>query len=490
MWILGVATLPWLQFILGISLFSGDAVIVFIYLVGWAASIMVGYNLTKSDTVLPMMNVLWIAALLSAMIGLFQWLKLEAVLGIYAVQTDLADPAMGNLAQPNQMASLLLMGIVAYAYIYERRIIGTFAFTLGVLFMTIVLVMTHSRAGMLGMFAVCGFLWSKRVFFEIRVGSHHIAAWLAVFAIAQLVWPDIDHFLMLDQGHEPIFSANGRIEIYTQIVDGISQAPWLGYGWNQTATALMAGVVSFPGNSVVLYAHNAMLDVVAWNGVPMGLILIGMGTYWFVTRLVRVKGLAGTYAMACLFPFAVHSMVEFPFAYSYFLIAAGLLMGVVEYSTGDSKSHELRPGLINLAVTSWALIAANVVYEYAQIEEDFRVTRFENYRIGSTEPLYREPKIWMLSQLATMQRAYRFQPVRNMSGQQLDDLRRVSLRFPQGDLVFRYALAQALNGDPIAASKTLAVVRGLHGRYFYLSAIEKWNRNAEIYPELKNVVIP
>ena len=164
-WVLGFAFLPWIQWLSGISLFAGDAVLTSYFLLGWSGSIFLGYHLAQDETkqaVLSLMHALWVAAMVSAVIGLIQWLKLEEPLGIYVAQTDFSDPAMGNLAQPNQLATLLLMGIVAFAYLFERRIIGAFTLGFGVLFMTWVLVMTHSRAGMLGLVAISTFFLIKR----------------------------------------------------------------------------------------------------------------------------------------------------------------------------------------------------------------------------------------------------------------------------------------------------------------------------------------
>src|SRR6218665_3823946 len=121
-----VATLPWLQWFAGISLFAGDAVIVSLYLCALAVAVALGYAYARDaadalQSLAPVFLVIGFVALVSAAIGLLQWLNLQEPLGIYVVQTDVGDRAMGNMGQPNQLASLLLMGIAALAWTYERK---------------------------------------------------------------------------------------------------------------------------------------------------------------------------------------------------------------------------------------------------------------------------------------------------------------------------------------------------------------------------------
>jgi len=423
-------------------------------------------------------------------VGLFQWLKLEEALGIYAAQTDIGDPVMGNLAQPNQLGTLLLMGMVAYAYVFERRVIGTVVFALGIFFMTAILVLTHSRAGMLGVVALGSFFLWKRVTAGSRIRLYQVGAWVLLFAFLSFVSPYLDKALLLDTTSETLFSANGRLLIWSQVIDGIRHSPWQGYGWNQTFSAIAVGALAYPGDLVSTYSHNVLLDMLVWNGLPLGLILIGLGGYWFCTRLYRVTGLNGTYAMAGLLPFTIHSMVEYPFAYAYFLLAAGLLMGVVDASIAHTRMWKVPRLWVMSVLTVWVMVGGCIAYEYLLIEEDTRVTRFENLNVGTTDAAYRPPQIYLLTHMAALQRATRLQPAPNMTVQQLQDMRGAVLRFPKGGLSLRYAMALALNGDSSGARQMMKVIRGVNGERYYSHAKEVWRQKAEIYADLKAIDLP
>lgn len=491
-WILVMTLVPWLQRALEISLFAGDALLNSYYLLAWAAAIFLGYHLTSGKdgrSVLALMHMLWIAALLSAMIGLTQWLKLEEVLGIYATQTDFGDRVMGNLAQPNQLATLLLMGMVALGYVFERGVIGRLGFAMGISFMTAVLVLTQSRAGILGVLTITLFFLLKLSHLPSRLNAKLVLAWALWFIAATALLPYVNELLLIGGGRTTLSTTSDRVLIWLQTLEGISQAPWLGYGWNQTSSAQMVGALAYPSDITISYAHNVLLDIVAWNGIPLGLLLIGVGIYWFCTRTYRAVGLEASYAMACLLPFTIHSLVEFPFAYAYFLLVAGLMMGIVEASMGPARGWQISRRWSSFILAVWVMIGAYMTYEYLLIEEDFRIVRFENMHVGKTEASYQVPDVWMLSHMATMLKVARQPAVPGMTAQQLDDLRRVSSRLPWGALNLRYAIALGLNGDAVGARHMMAVVHAMYGERYYSAAKAVWSETADKYPQLKAVAL-
>ncbi len=487
------ATIPWFQYALGISPMAGDAWMASFYLIGWAIAILIGYRLatgSADQSVPPLFHMLWVAALLSAAIGLLQWLKLDESMGIYVAQTDVGDPAMGNLAQPNQLGTLLLMGIAAFTYIFERQVIGKLTLALGIAVLTYVLMLTHSRAAMVGVFAMGLFLLAKHSTLRPRLARWHIVAWMVFFVLVSLASPTIDQALMLTVDREPLFTVNGRALIWQQALEGIRQSPWAGYGWNQTFAATSAGALQYPGVLIASYAHNALLDIMAWNGIPLGLVLIGLGGYWFCTRLYRARTSAGVYAMACLLPLCLHSMVELSFAYSYFLLAAGLLMGVAEVSLRSRSVWQSQRAATAAAFAIWAGVGACMAYEYTLIEEDVRVTRFENLRVGATDAAYQIPSVHLLSHMATLQRATRLRAKPHMPAQQLEDMRLAVQRIPNGGMTLRYAMALALNDDPAGAVRVMNVLYGVYGPQYYVSAKQVWDDNAQTYPVLQTIALP
>ena len=495
-WILVTAMLPWLYYFTGVGLFAGDALICSMYLCALSAAAWIGStsaerNNTADTPVLSgLMHCLWIVAMASAAIGLAQWLELSGPLAMYVVQSDLGDRAMGNLGQANQLATLLLIGIVTFAWAYERGVFGGLAFGLGTALLTLVLVMTQSRAGMISVFLIAGFLIWKQRTLKTRLTSRAVVAWAVAFVIGTLMLPYFSDALMYSEvrsldSAEPI---NQRITMWKQVGFAIWQSPWVGYGWNQTPTAHAAGAVAFPSSVTYTNAHNFVMDILAWNGLPVGLLLCGAIGWWFVTRIWRCSTLDAVFAMAALLPFAMHSMVEYPFAYAYFLIAAGFMAGIVEANHLRAKFVGVMHKLVWPLVIVWSGIGGYLVYEYFLIEEDFRVVRFENLNIGQTPTEYEVPHIWMASQMATMLQASRLRAHPGMSPEDIETLRSASSRFAFGALRFRYAQALALNGDPNGAVSQMAIIRGMYGEVYYQACKAVLREEGEKYPQFANLL--
>lgn len=494
-----VIALPWLQYLAGISFFAGDALMSSLYLSGLLAAVFVGYSFSRFGVdnsalgLMGLMHSLWLAAMVSAAIGLAQWLHVDGALGMYVVQSDIGDRAMGNLGQPNQLATLLLMGMAAYAYVFERQVIGRFTFLLGIGFMTGVLILTQSRAGMLSLLVMAAYLIWRKTALKSRLSGKAVACWAACFLIGTLALPSLSEFFQLGdvrsiQDGEPI---SQRWRMWQQIAYAVAQSPWVGYGWNQTPAAHAAGAIAFPGSVPYTYAHNFVMDMLAWNGLPLGLLITGVITYWFVTRLLASVRLDAVHAMSCLLPLAVHSMLEYPFTYAYFLLAAGFFIGVVEAAQVSGQTLLLSRRWAWGFLGMWVTVGSYLTYEYVLIEEDFRVVRFENLRIGQTPETYVVPNVWMISHMGEMLRSRRLVIEPDMSQAELEKLRTVSQRFADNVPHFRYALALALNGDPAGAGRELALIRGMYGDAYYAACKAELRRlQKEKYPQLAAVLAP
>jgi hypothetical protein len=490
-----VALIPWIQWVGGLTFFAGDALVSSMYLIALAIAIGVGYGLrvpaNETVTDLPgFVHVMWVAAVFSAGIGLAQWLGVHDALQMYALQADPGDRAMGNLGQPNQLATLILMGVACYTLAYERNAFGSFTYGLGVAFLSFVLLLTESRTALLGVASMACFLACKTWGGSGRVGPRSVLTWAAICLLGRLLVPTLHSVLLLGTGREmPFTEGAARWHIWSQVAWGIKEAPWLGYGWNHTPTAHAAGAIAFPGSLTYTNAHNAVLDLLAWNGIPLGLAVVGLCGYWLFSRLRLALGASAVYAMAALLPLAIHSMLEYPFAYGYFLVAAGLLIGLTEVSVGRTVVVDARLiwGLLGI----WGLAGVLIVKEYLLIEEDFRVVRFENLRIGHTPTDYVAPNILFLSQMGAMLRAARIRPTPGMDPRQLDELAQVARRFSFSALALRNAIALGLNGDAEAASKQMEVLRGMYGEGYYAAArAELRLLQEQKYPQLKSVRAP
>jgi hypothetical protein len=163
----------------------------------------------------------------------------------------------------------------------------------------------------------------------------------------------------------------------------------------------------------------------------------------------------------------------------------------VEAELGNRVVWQVKLRWASTALGVVIALGVGTVLEYFNIEEDFRVVRFEAMRMGLTPAEYERPKVHLLTQMDALLKAARIVPGPNMDATELDLLRKVALRHPGPATQYRYALSLALNGNPDEAIRQLQVIRILQGEKTYTPIKEKWEALVqEKYPQLKNLKLP
>ncbi len=470
-----------LQYTFKIVYFAGDALMSSIYLAGFFCAISAGYTLARSESIkdeyllIGWVHAVWISALISAFIGILQWFNLQVSWGMYVMQPDLGDRALGNLGQPNQLGTLLLMGVAALMYVFAKRRVGIFSIVSGVTILTTALVLTQSRAGLVSVILMAAFAVYKRKYLSSSLSIRWLFVWVLGFLLVTIYLPSIAELLLLDSTRNMSFGGGStaqRIVIWKQVIYAILESPWVGYGWNQTTIVQAAGVLAQPDGFSFTYSHNIILDILAWCGLPMGLFIVGVSTYWVLSRMILIREPTAIYAFIALIPILTHSIFEYPFAYAYFLISAGLLIGVAESKLNKSTTISLAFLPTWVAMLIWVPLASYLVYEYLLIEEDFRVVRLESLRIGITPADYEVPRIILLTHMGQMLQVGRVQPRPNMKHEEIENLRRVTRRFAYSAISNRYAIALALNGETDKARHELAIIKGMYSPNHYDATME------------------
>ena len=468
-----IASIPILQYAVGLTYFAGDALVTTIYLLGFGFSVWVGFvagrDHPNAGRIAHIAFSIALPALISAAIGWCQWFMVDDFYLNFVMPSD-SGMATGNLAQPNLLGTLLLMGLVALTFLFHLRAIGAGTLLFCVFFVSAAIAMTQSRAAMVGAFVLALFLIVKRKQYLPQLSTWQIGGWFFAFLCGRAVMPLLAELLYLPGGIKtrPLTSASGRWEIWEQVLSAIFQEPWLGYGWNQTFRAQTVGAHAHPNEITYTYAHNVVLDLLAWNGIPLGILIVLAAACWLVARAISTKTPASLFAMGALLPVVAQSVFEFPFAYANFLITAGLLIGVIESRLDVGTRLVLRIELILASYAAFLVIGALVTLEYVKVEEDFRIVRFENLRIGDTPINYEVPHFKLLTHMGAMLDAARSAPAPGMSPDQIATLREASHRFPYGLLMYKYAVALALNGDPAGGIRQMIELRAIYGEKYYL----------------------
>jgi O-antigen ligase len=289
----GLMVLVWLQYAWGLVPFSGDAVLSSIFIICLFVAIVVGFSIADVEKpnetwLIAFMHAIWISAFASAFIGFLQWFNLQESWGMYVSQTYIGDRASGNMGQPNLLATLLLMGLAALSYVQSKQRIGKLMFGAVAIIITLALVMAQSRAALLSAILMTGFGFWKSRLPSSGVSARWILVWFGGFLLTTWLLPNTTQFLLTDSPRAlSVTSSELRLLMWKQIASAVWQSPWVGYGWNQTPTAHTFGALAYPGSFTFTYTHNVVLDILAWCGLPVGLLIVGVSGYWVVSRAVQ-----------------------------------------------------------------------------------------------------------------------------------------------------------------------------------------------------------
>ncbi len=507
--LLGLALLVCAQCVFGLIPYFGDALVYSLYCLLCLAAMALGYQSSKRDDglLLAMAGTVLAAAVASAFLAFFQAFGIAMDYGWITGMPYLTRPG-ANLGQPNQLATLLLMGIGSVVFLCESGKLGRVPSAFVVFLLIASLAATESRAGALG-FGVLTMWW----FFKRKTASVKFDVWhAAILVVAYLwlfqMWPlwMADFYQVAGNTavtqvaatstaathtEAAINVAYNRWIIWPQLVQAILLRPWFGWGVGQVSTAHNAVVDAYPVSEPYTYAHSIVLDFGLGFGLPLTLLFVLVVGVWLWRRVHATKQLKSWFCVALMVPVAVHSLVEFPFAYAYFLVPVMFALGTLEADLGSNPVFQLHTksvigGLfLGLGLFIWLAI------EYVRIEEDFRIVRFEALRFGQTPSDYERPNVYFLTQLAALLHGGRIVPRPNMPVEEIELARAVALRFPWPATQNRYALSLALNGNPAEALRQLRVMRAQHGKKAYANTKQAWAEMAkEKYPQLGELQMP
>lgn len=481
------------QFFAGVITYFGDALALIFYISLCVVAIIVGAH-KKSLAHLPMAMLM--AASISTAIALTQalgvWDDLTWIAGVSSFRRPGA-----NLVQPNQLATLLMMGLASLTYLYEAKRLGRMLGGLLLALLVLGLTLTESRTGLLSLVLMAAWVLAYRRIVGLRTQPMTVGLTVASLLGLLWAWPIfLTYFLaggVVEGGFsEPMNTTAGtRLLVWPQLIAAVLQRPWFGWGLREVSEAHNAVLHAYSTSEAFSYAHNIVLDFAVGMGIPLTVLAVLAIAVWACRRILAVKTLRAWYCLALVLPLAVHSMLEFPFAYAYFLLPAMLAVGVLESELAPVNTILVpRTTVVSLLAVLTILMVWSVV-EYVQVEEDFRVARFEALHVGSTPSNYEQPQVVLLTQLGALLEGVRIVPQPGMSVERMELSRKVAMRYPWTATQNRYALSLALNGNAAEARRQIQVMRAMHGEATHKSIMGNWKELSETkYPQLKEFITP
>jgi O-antigen ligase len=486
------ALIPPLQWVAGQISFRSDAVLSFLYLAALSLCVSAGATLALADRkklLDSLFGALLAAGIVSVGMAMAQWLNLGL--------TDLVEwlppgyRAIGNIAQPNHLAALLALSVLSALWFYETRRIGGAALALVCIWLVFGMALTRSR--MIWLAAVVFALWwlwmDRRTTLRLRPAL--LLVGLGVLAIAVVGLGALSDLL---QTHSPeslakrLQTGGGRLRIWAALVDGVMQSPWVGYGWSQVSRAGLAGSLNhYTGESMLRQSHSVPLDLLAWVGIPLGLLLMGLVALWWWRQLRRCDSAERALALSVVGLLTLYSLIEFPLESFFFLVPCGLCVGALEgWSAAKPPAAAPRTAL-GVGLAGVAVLGFAVAVEYLAVEDASRRGRMRAAGLAVDLTL---PSPTLLDEPIEYIRFWFSSAKPGMTPEELDWMRRIVGRNPAPPSLLRYATAAGLNGQPMVAAQTLIRLCNMHRALRCDEGRRSWSQLQQNFPALQSIAYP
>jgi hypothetical protein len=486
------AVVPLLQWCFGVVMFFGDALMPSLYLMAFAVAIALGQSSVRSASGCKGLEVAaWAmlsSASISAWIALCQWLLI--VDGVLVVDMPMGGRAYANLGQPNNLATMLSMALIALLYLYEKRKLSSVCGVILAVFLFFGVAITQSRTPWLASFAILLFWVLKAPQCGARVSWGALLGWCGVYGIFVAALPYISDALLLSST-TPLqrMQSLHRLELWWQLLHAVLQGPIWGYGWNQISVAQVAVSLAYPVQLMTEHSHNILLDLLLWNGPLLGGVGIVLFLVWLLRLAWRVHTIESLCCLLVVGVVLVHGMLEFPLEYAFFLLPVGFLLGCVAGESRVGFQFALPRCIAVSGVLVFAGLLGCVWREYRIIEEDHRLMRFETAGIGSLKAEQAAPDLLFLTQLREFVRYARTPAFVGMDDGDIDWMGMVAQRYPYPPSLSRYSLALALNGRSAEADKQLLIICSLYGADRYDEVLHVFLTMRESYSQLRGMKV-
>ncbi|WP_035382766.1 O-antigen ligase family protein [Ferriphaselus sp. R-1] len=369
----GLILLVLWQLQLGLIPYAGHALTVALYLLWAILLILLGRQLRIAFG-LPLLAATLAAFLLagaelqalSAILQNFRW---DTPLNHFVLWTQAERTIInGNLGQANSLSDYLALGLVSLGLLYARGSLRAGLTGLLAAPLLYAMVLSGSRSGWLYLaaFAAASYVWQRRD--EALRPLFRYAGWLLPAFV-----------LMHGVAHLPWFAAAGdvsplekmsnlggyaqRLYLWHEAALVFAQSPWLGAGFGQFAWQhfLHSAELRNPIPDVMgSNAHNLVMQLAAETGLAGLVLLVLAVALWYRGQRSTATTLEHGWGYGLLLVLGIHSLLEYPLWYAYFLGIAAITLGLLE-------SHTLRFDLARLGAPLMALILLGGGWELGQL---------------------------------------------------------------------------------------------------------------------------
>lgn len=473
---LPIIFIPILQWISGLNLYFSNALACTSYILMFWLMVVAGSNLStdkiKREELFTKLSFLFLSvSLISSLIAIFQWLNISSYFSpwMYAIK---GNRPYANLAQPNNLATLLTIGLMACLYFYETKKIRSLYLIPSSLIILFSITLTQSRTSWVTCIFILIYLLMKQWKQKPRLSPTKLIAWVAVFIIFVATLPVINQFISAISSHslnetasaiERATSGYLRLDMWKQMLIAIGQQPWFGYGWNQTGMAQIAAFDLYPSHEWYKSAHNIILDLIIWNGIPIGGLIVLYLAAWLYWLNQGVKDTVSIVATLMVCAILIHGMLEYPLHYAYFLLPAGFLLGIIQAQYRTLAAIQIS-SKVTSTIAILCIVACGVtVRDYMLYKQQSSIAS-QKTALSTSQKQVMDQQIMLLTQFKQRIWWIQFNPHSAVSEAELANIGRMVANLASRYDLYKYAQVLAFNGHKAEAEHQLWILSELHGQ--------------------------
>jgi len=316
------------------------------------------------------------AGVLSLVVSLIQVFVPSWADGSVIARSGIPGRAVGNMRQPNHLASLLMWSCVAATYLADqgrfKKSIALFPALLMGLVLAVVL--SASRTGMLGVLVLAAWGALDRKLARLtRLALLATPLMLGMAWWVLSVWAGAgEHAFGAESRLAEGAGSPSRLAILANAWALVKQNPWSGIGWGQFNLAWT--MTPFPTRPVAFFdhTHNLLMQLAVELGLPLSGAIVGLLCWalWRAFRMSMQAQGADAVVRRCAFMLVLmiglHSLLEYPLWYAYFLLPTAFAFGLALGSDGPPKGRAMQ-GWLPAAGALIVIGSAFAVWDYLRV---------------------------------------------------------------------------------------------------------------------------
>lgn len=399
-WLSAIAALIALQFLVTNQVYVAQALLPGIYIVWATALVILGHwiqrqlGIERSVTVLAWL--LLIGGVLHTVVALVQYFDITGELAAIIDQKSVST--YGNIGQQNHFATQITLASFALIYLYAKNQLNRILVT--TLLVSFALVLTASSSRAAAVYIIAGFMLTLIAYRITKTTIHHKLALgsgllLVLFLIFQGLLPSLNEWLklFLSAIGFDVHGLDTLVMLQRNAVGGVDvrlsewqkawkmflESPLWGigignYGWYSFNYQALPEFSAVPTGELFQHSHNLIMQVLAELGIAGLILLFYMASNWLRHILPHWRDPPYLLILVLVAVLFLHSNVEHPLWFAYFLGIAAVLFGL---GSGQSLKVTFTPSLGQFTTgVTLALSAAILLITFWGFRDIIQVPRY------------------------------------------------------------------------------------------------------------------